>query len=234
MADKILNVRIQQKYDNEEKWMTKNPILLSGELCFSADKKGLYKVGDGIHKWDELPYVDTSDYKLWIVSSRGNILLSSDTSKLTCKIAKGDDYVDQNGTLYIYLWKRYIHGVLDESWTYFGKTVEIKGTDFEDSVTYTCEVLKEYTICDENNNCILDEKNNVIVEYYTYLFSEISIFRNYNETIDEYVKESTLFALKGIGDSTILGALISLNERLKTLENKDTTSEATENAESPC
>ena len=45
MADKILNVRIQQKYDNEEKWMTKNPILLSGELCFSEEKKGLYKVG---------------------------------------------------------------------------------------------------------------------------------------------------------------------------------------------
>lgn len=218
MADKILNVRIQQKYDNEEKWMTKNPILLSGELCFSADKKGLYKVGDGIHKWDELSYVDTSDYKSWIVSSCGNILLKSDTSKLTCNIVKGDDYVDTNGSLYIYLWKRYVNGILDESWNSFGKSIQISGIDFEEGATYTCEVLKKYGVRDENKNRISDNENNVIVGYSTFIFSEITIFRNYNETIDEYVKGSTLSALKGIGNGTILGALTSLNERLKALE----------------
>lgn len=229
MADKIINVRIQQKYDNEEKWMIKNPVLLSGEMCFSADKNGNYKLGDGIHKWDELPYMDTSDYKTWIVSSNGNILLKSDTSKLTCNIVKGDNYIDEDGTLYIYLWKRYAHGILDESWNYFGKTVQIRGTDFEDGITYTCEVMKKYSICDENMNRVLDEKKNVIVGYHTFAFSEIAIFKDYNEMIAKYACESIISALGGIGNGTIISALTSLNDRLKVLEGKKTADADTSN-----
>lgn len=56
MADKTLNVRVKHRYDTEANWTSKNPVLLAGELAFSKDKNGRYKVGDGTSKWIDLPY----------------------------------------------------------------------------------------------------------------------------------------------------------------------------------
>ena len=58
MADKVLNVRIQQKYDTEANWKSKDPILLKGEQAFTSDgsNKNKYKVGDGTSKWSALTY----------------------------------------------------------------------------------------------------------------------------------------------------------------------------------
>ena len=56
MADKTLNVRVKHRYDTEANWTSKNPVLLAGELAFSKDKNGRYKVGDGTSKWTDLPY----------------------------------------------------------------------------------------------------------------------------------------------------------------------------------
>lgn len=54
MADKTLNVRVKHRYDTEANWTSKNPVLLAGELAFSKDKNGRYKVGDGTSKWADL------------------------------------------------------------------------------------------------------------------------------------------------------------------------------------
>ena len=56
MANKTLNVRIQNKYDKEANWASKNPVLLKGEPAYSSDKNGLYKIGDGTSKWSDLKY----------------------------------------------------------------------------------------------------------------------------------------------------------------------------------
>ena len=56
MADKLINTRIRQKYDTEANWKSKDPVLLKGELAFSSDKNGRFKVGDGESKWSALAY----------------------------------------------------------------------------------------------------------------------------------------------------------------------------------
>lgn len=56
MAQKILNTKIREAYDTEANWVKYNPILLAGQLAFSSDKYGRYKIGNGNSKWSELPY----------------------------------------------------------------------------------------------------------------------------------------------------------------------------------
>ena len=42
--------------DTEAKWENSKRILHKGEMAFSSDKNNMYKVGDGIHLWKDLPY----------------------------------------------------------------------------------------------------------------------------------------------------------------------------------
>lgn len=56
MADQNINVRIKHKYDTEANWSSKNPVLLKGEIAFSSDKNGQFKIGDGTNKWSALNY----------------------------------------------------------------------------------------------------------------------------------------------------------------------------------
>lgn len=58
MAENIVNVRVQNKYDKEANWKAKDPVLLSGEVVFTSDGNdmGKHKVGNGTAKWSELPY----------------------------------------------------------------------------------------------------------------------------------------------------------------------------------
>lgn len=60
MANKELKVKIQEAYDTELNWKTNDPVLLSGQVAFSSDKYGKYKVGDGIKTWNQLEYVKPS------------------------------------------------------------------------------------------------------------------------------------------------------------------------------
>lgn len=53
---KTLNVKLKEAYDTEANWKTINPVLLAGQLAFSSDKNGRYKIGDGVKNWVQLPY----------------------------------------------------------------------------------------------------------------------------------------------------------------------------------
>lgn len=64
MADKLINTRIRQKNDTEANWKSKDPVLLKGELAFSSDKNGRFKIGDGKSKWSTLAYA-TADSVPW-------------------------------------------------------------------------------------------------------------------------------------------------------------------------
>lgn len=71
MANNTLNTRIKHRCDTEANWISKNPILLTGECAYTSNgnNKGRYKVGDGSSKWSDLTYaMDTqlnnkSDFK---------------------------------------------------------------------------------------------------------------------------------------------------------------------------
>lgn len=52
-----IKVKIKQCYDTEENYKTNNPVLLAGQLAYTRDKYGEYKIGDGTHSWNELEYV---------------------------------------------------------------------------------------------------------------------------------------------------------------------------------
>ena len=54
----MLKARIQLKKDTSEAWRINNPVLLDGEACYESDTN-LMKVGDGIHRWLELDYINS-------------------------------------------------------------------------------------------------------------------------------------------------------------------------------
>lgn len=56
MADKVLSVKIKQRYDTESNWSANNPVLLAGEMAISSDRNGMYKTGNGTSTWSQLPY----------------------------------------------------------------------------------------------------------------------------------------------------------------------------------
>ena len=55
-----LDVRIKNKRDSEETWITENPILLDGELIIvdTNEKTIRCKIGDGVTPYTELPFSD--------------------------------------------------------------------------------------------------------------------------------------------------------------------------------
>lgn len=54
----MLKARIQLKKDTSEAWRINNPVLLDGEAGYESDTN-LVKVGDGIHRWLELDYINS-------------------------------------------------------------------------------------------------------------------------------------------------------------------------------
>ena len=60
MANKELRAKIREAYDTEANWIANDPVLLSGQLAFSSDKYGKYKIGDGIKTWKQLEYATLS------------------------------------------------------------------------------------------------------------------------------------------------------------------------------
>lgn len=47
--------RIQQRRDTSARWTQYNPILLEGEVGYVLDDPNQYKIGDGVHAWNDLP-----------------------------------------------------------------------------------------------------------------------------------------------------------------------------------
>lgn len=47
--------RIQHRRDTADRWASINPILLEGEIGYVTDNPNQYKIGDGIHRWNDLP-----------------------------------------------------------------------------------------------------------------------------------------------------------------------------------
>ena len=56
MATKELKVRVKHAYLSAAEWVNKNPILQAGEFGIENDTQK-FKIGDGVTKWSNLPYV---------------------------------------------------------------------------------------------------------------------------------------------------------------------------------
>ena len=56
MAKKIIKAQMKQRIDTKANWVSKNPVLLLGELGMVSDDLNLYKVGDGTTAWNALPF----------------------------------------------------------------------------------------------------------------------------------------------------------------------------------
>lgn len=84
MAEKILQTRIQLKYDTYANWTTNNPILMAGEISVATIASGntqevnsvtapqvLLKVGDGTSNYNALPFVSAkaADVYSWAKKS---------------------------------------------------------------------------------------------------------------------------------------------------------------------
>ena len=77
MVEKILNTRIQLKYDSYENWKINNPILKRGEVAIAtvpSNQDGvvnapslLMKVGDGINHYNDLQFLSgkAADVASW-------------------------------------------------------------------------------------------------------------------------------------------------------------------------
>lgn len=50
-----MSVQIQLRRGTASEWSTANPILAEGEFALEKDTK-LYKIGDGLNAWNDLPY----------------------------------------------------------------------------------------------------------------------------------------------------------------------------------
>lgn len=61
MSLRYINARIKSRRDTKENWETNNPLLYDGELCVEFDKdKAKMKCGDGVTRWEDLPYIGGS------------------------------------------------------------------------------------------------------------------------------------------------------------------------------
>ena len=56
MAKKIIKAHMKQRQDTKASWAELNPVLLDGELGFVTDDPHLYKMGDGVTAWNDLPF----------------------------------------------------------------------------------------------------------------------------------------------------------------------------------
>ena len=63
--------RRKQRIDTEKNWKTYNPVLLKGELAFTSDKAGMYKVGDGTSNWSNLSYNSAAISKSDVINALG-------------------------------------------------------------------------------------------------------------------------------------------------------------------
>lgn len=107
MAEKILQTRIQLKYDTYANWTTNNPILMAGEISVATIASGntqevnsvtapqvLLKVGDGTSNYNALPFVSgkAADVASWAKAATKPTYAASEITGMGAFIS---DYVEE-------------------------------------------------------------------------------------------------------------------------------------------
>lgn len=81
--------RIQQRRDTKARWEQFNPILLEGETGYVLDDPNLYKIGDGIHHWNELDYRGYDGTVVQGIGAAQNAVMSQ---RAICDVIGLNDY----------------------------------------------------------------------------------------------------------------------------------------------
>lgn len=133
MAEKVLNTRIQLKYDTYANWSTNNPVLKSGEMAITVvpaetgavqqEPAILIKVGDGTKNYNDLMFVSglAGDVYAWAKAATKPSYAATEISGLAEYIA--GEIQDTDTTYQVvqgataYEWKLQSKGKEDPSWT---------------------------------------------------------------------------------------------------------------------
>ena len=75
MATNSVKVTLQIRRDEAQDWLTRNPVLASGEYGLETDTFYL-KIGDGITDWAHLPYLNKLDPSYFTQNDDGTITFS--------------------------------------------------------------------------------------------------------------------------------------------------------------
>ena len=76
MATNTVRVTLQVRQDTAENWVTRNPVLASGEYAIETDTL-LLKIGDGVRDWLHLPYLNKLHSKYFTRQEDGSLTFSS-------------------------------------------------------------------------------------------------------------------------------------------------------------
>ena len=91
--DKI-HARIQESVYTKAEWEVANPILLKGEKGFVSDDPNLFKIGDGVTAWNNLPWRGYTGTIAQITGYSENAVMSQKATSEAIK--EGDDEVKKN------------------------------------------------------------------------------------------------------------------------------------------
>ena len=79
MAENRVKVTMQIRNDTAQDWITRNPVLASGEFGAEFDSttnQYLLKLGDGVRDWTHLPYLNKLDASYFKLTSDGILTFS--------------------------------------------------------------------------------------------------------------------------------------------------------------
>lgn len=78
MATNSVKVTLQIRHDEAADWLVRNPILAAGEFGLEVDTFWL-KIGDGIHNWAQLPYLNKLDETYFKIDNTTGAITFSDS-----------------------------------------------------------------------------------------------------------------------------------------------------------
>lgn len=77
MPTNFVKVTLQIRSDAAEDWASRNPILAEGEFGLETDTY-LIKIGDGVKRWEHLPYLNKLDSDYFTRASDGSLTFTAE------------------------------------------------------------------------------------------------------------------------------------------------------------
>lgn len=89
MASNQVTVKLQIKHGLATSWTESNPVLAEGEYGLETNTH-LLKIGDGVHTWTQLPYLNKLDDRYFTQDTDGTITFSAAFMEIVNNIGQHD------------------------------------------------------------------------------------------------------------------------------------------------
>ena len=94
MSQEIKQIRIQSRVDTKVNWNKENPVLLNKEIGYERET-GQYKIGDGIHNWNDLSYSSVGNKGATIEQINDLIpIINNKVDKISGKDLSSNDFTN--------------------------------------------------------------------------------------------------------------------------------------------